>query len=183
MRIFKNKKASLELSIRTIVIVVLAMTLLGLGLGFIRGMFASITETTFTVQEQIKQQILEDLRTGDKKLSFPTSEVKIGKKASTILAIGIKNTGENTKYHFISLTDISSGNPITSNSPVTDVGTFIWDIGAQPLEVNEANVYPIKFTSESTSGTTIVKITIEQADTETGTKSVYATKSFFITVT
>ena len=41
-----NKKASLEMSIQAIVIVVLAMTLLGLGLGFIRGMFKNIGSTT-----------------------------------------------------------------------------------------------------------------------------------------
>ena len=36
-----NKRASLEMSIQAIVIVVLAMTLLGLGLGFIKGMFGN----------------------------------------------------------------------------------------------------------------------------------------------
>ena len=39
----RNKKGALELSINAIVIVILAMTLLGLGLGFVRGMFGKIT--------------------------------------------------------------------------------------------------------------------------------------------
>ena len=178
--LFKNKKSSLELSIRTIVVVVLAMTLLGLGLGFIRSMFENLGETTFSVQDQIKQQILEDLRTGDKKLSFPTSEIKIGKQDSKILAVGIKNTGESTKDFFLSL-DVISGEgasgPVTDN--VDGLGTFIWDKEAQPLDVNEANVYPIKFTSVSTTGTTIIRVTIT-TDSVTGTT--YATKSFFITI-
>lgn len=179
MRIFKNKRSSLELSIRTIVVVVLAMTLLGLGLGFIRGIIGNITETTFSVQEQIKQQILEDLRTGDKKLSFPTSEVKIGKKESTILAVGIKNTEENPQDYYILLNDVTNGVTIVSGTLINNVGTFTWDGGAQPLEVNEANVYPIKFTSESTTGTTIIKVTVSR---NLGGTDVYATKSFFITI-
>ena len=65
-----NKKASLEMSIQAIVIVVLAMTLLGLGLGFIRGMFKNIGSTTEDVTEQVRQRILDDLITGDKKISF-----------------------------------------------------------------------------------------------------------------
>ncbi|MBS3127550.1 hypothetical protein J4410_00200 [Candidatus Woesearchaeota archaeon] len=39
---FWHKKAALELSINAIVIIVLAMTLLGLGLGFIRNQFSEI---------------------------------------------------------------------------------------------------------------------------------------------
>ena len=66
------KKGSLNLSIEAIVIVVIAFVVLGLGLGFVRGQFKSITETTTSIQDQIRQQITEDLRTGDKKLSFST---------------------------------------------------------------------------------------------------------------
>jgi len=179
--LFKNKKSSLELSIRTIVIVVLAMTLLGLGLGFIRSMFENLGETAFSVQDQIKQQILEDLRTGDKKLSFPTNEIKIGKQASKILAVGIKNTGEISDDFYIWLYIVSGGgteDQVSSTILKPNLGTFVWDDGAQPLGVNEANVYPIKFTSDSTTGTTIIKVIIEDS-----LRNVYATKSFFITVT
>ncbi len=92
MRLIKSKRSSLSISINAIVIIVLAMTFLGLGLGFVRNMFSGITETTFTVQDQIKQQILDDLRTGDKKLSFPTNELQIVHGDAKVLAIGIKNT-------------------------------------------------------------------------------------------
>src|SRR3989338_4376039 len=86
-----NKRGSLEISIQAIIIMVLAMTLLGLGLGFIRGMFKNISSTTEDVTEQVREQILTDLRTGDKKISFPKTEVVIEKGQSTILNIGIRN--------------------------------------------------------------------------------------------
>ena len=66
-----NKRASLEISIQAIVIVVLAMTILGLGLGFVRGLFKNISSTTEDVTEQVRQKILDDLITGDKKFHFP----------------------------------------------------------------------------------------------------------------
>src|SRR3989344_3535177 len=86
-----NKKASLEISIQAIVIVVLAMTLLGLGLGFIKGMFKNITSTTEDVSEQVRQRVLDDLVQGDKKISFPKTEVLVERGGSTVLTVGIRN--------------------------------------------------------------------------------------------
>ena len=88
---FRNKRASLEISIQAIVIVILAMTLLGLGLGFIRGMFGDITKTTSTVSEQIRQQITNDLITNDKKISFPKTQIIMDKGGSDVLTVGIRN--------------------------------------------------------------------------------------------
>src|SRR3989338_3384495 len=87
----RNRKASLEMSIKTIVVVILAMTLLGLGLGFIRGMFKDISGVTTDVTEQIRQQILDDLITNDKKISFPKTQIVMDKGGSEVLAVGIRN--------------------------------------------------------------------------------------------
>lgn len=173
MRIHKSRKASLEMSISTIVIVVLAMTLMGLGLVFIRSMFTNITDTAGTVQDQIKQQILEDLRTGDKKISFPTSEVTIGKKQSNVLAVGIKNV-LNTAGDFTIEIEDESG--VLSSGVLGNKGTFIWDTTPQNLDVNDANVYPIKFTSDIQTGTSIIKIVVSEGGNP------YASKTFFLTV-
>ena len=66
-----KKKGSLSLSINAIIVIVIAFVFLGLGLSFIRGQIGGADDTATMVQEQIKQSITEDLRTGDKKLSFP----------------------------------------------------------------------------------------------------------------
>ncbi|MBL7054694.1 hypothetical protein ISS05_02965 [Candidatus Woesearchaeota archaeon] len=186
MRVFKNKKSSLELSINTIVIVVLAMTLLGLGLGFVRNMFEGVSDTTGTVQEQIKQQILDDLRRGDKKLSFPTNEITIEKGGSKVLAVGIKNTGSGELKFKLELWDSAL---VLPTGGIFTGGAFIWDDGVQTLAVNEANVYPIKLTAgtgTAATGTThIVKIkAIIASGSSVGTGGdEYSSKSFFVTVT
>ncbi len=115
MKFFRNKKAAMELSINAIVIVVLAFTLLGLGLVFIRGQFKSLGGTTDTINEQIKQQVLDDLRTGNKKLSFPTNELTVAAGDSTDFAIGVKNTDSGLLSFKVALSPVSSD--VSSNAP------------------------------------------------------------------
>ncbi len=169
-----SKKASLNLSIEAIVIVVIAFVVLGLGLGFVRGQFKSMTETTSSVQEQIKQQIMDDLRTGDKKLSFPASEVTIGKKESSVLAIGIKNVNQGTLKYKVSV-EFKGGDTVFGD----DIGeNFLYPTEVESLEPTEARVIPIRVTTETKAGTGQFKITITDDDAQ----KPYDSKTFFITV-
>ncbi len=114
-----NKKASLEISIQAIVIVVLAMTLLGLGLGFIRGMFKNIASTTEDVTEQVRQRILDDLITGDKKVSFPKTDITMDKGGSQVLTVGVRNKKDNSLHYKMRFAPISGadGAPFSIDNP------------------------------------------------------------------
>ena len=170
-----SKKADLNMSIQAIVIIVLAMTLLGLGIGFIRNQFASLTETTGAVQEQIKQQILDDLRTGDKKLSFPASEIQISRGKSTVIALGVKNTGVSQLVFGIDIActaeEAGKAVPTTFYNKATDAFT---------LPAADAQVYPIRVTAPSTDiGNYLCSVKV----IDSATTGIYAQKDFFITVT
>lgn len=187
-----GKRGSLELSINAIVIIVLAFILLGLGLGFIRSQFKGIKETTGQVQEQVRQQILEDLRTGDKKLSFPSERVLVDKGGVKDLAIGIKNVlpSGNLNFYIDIYTaqlkgfgtqettkcskkvevpeDIGSNENIVLESgsgecPITDIDYFLQN-GPFTLGAAEAEVYAISLTAGKSQGTYLVKIDIYQAE-------------------
>jgi hypothetical protein len=111
-----NKKGALELSVNAIVIVVIAMTLLGLGLGFIRGMFTrigGITEATF---EKISEQLSTDLATSEAPLLFSKTRLTIERGGSSLEGIGIRNDGDSTVNYGIR------------------VGTFNCPVGAQVEE-------------------------------------------------
>lgn len=114
-----NKRASLEISIQAIVIVVLAMTLLGFGLGFIKSIFGGITKTGETLTEQIKTQIQEDLRTGEKKISFPKTEIKLDKGESEVIGIGIYNKKDSLLHYKMRFTPVSGpdGAPFSIDNP------------------------------------------------------------------
>lgn len=168
-----NKKASLEISIQAIVIVVLAMTILGLGLGFVKGMFKNISGIQETVSDQVKDQILEDLRSGDKRISFPTSEVKIGKSDSAILGVGISNRGDQTLKYKIQMDSQTSG------------GSAAWFQYSQTdstLEPSQNEVKTIRLSIPSTgvnSGSYL--FTVKILDVQ-NSNNVFAQKDFFVVV-
>lgn len=180
-----HKKAALELSINAIVIVILAMTLLGLGLGFVRNMFRDIGDTTTQVQDQMKEQILDDLRRGDKKLSFPSQRLTIEGGDEEIVAIGVKNTEASTLNFKIELSEIEGDNV---TQVISDPGlatnskdySYFWDSNEQILSPGDANVYGITLKASSgASGTKLFKILIN--NTETGSE--FSSKTFFVKFT
>lgn len=185
IEIFSNeKKASLEISIQAIVIVVLAMTLLGLGLGFIKGMFKNITGTTEDVSEQIKEQVLTDLRTGDKKISFPKTEITLEKGGTTVLTVGIKNKGNdplNYRIEFSELVD-QDGEPFEADS---------WFQFGQPIDgftlpTAESHIRSIKINMPKSvpSGSYALTFDVVNVDEQRGTPDyIYDQKDFFIVVT
>ena len=89
-----NKKAALELSITAIVVLIIAITMLGLGIGFIKKQFGAGTELVGKELSNIKEQLKEQVRTGGDLLIFPPpEEVSIGKPVNTF--IGVRNTAAN----------------------------------------------------------------------------------------
>ena len=89
-----NKKAALELSITAIVVLIIAITVLGLGIGFIKKQFGAGTKLVEKELSNIKEQLKEQVRTGGELLVFSVPEqVSIGKPESVI--IGVRNTAAN----------------------------------------------------------------------------------------
>jgi hypothetical protein len=172
-----SKKASLNLSIQMIVIIVIAFVVLGLGLGFVRGQFKSITETSSSVQEQIRQQILEDLRTGNKKLSFPATTLAIEKGDSQDIAIGVKNVKNSGDLNFEIIMNTLEKQG-ASGEDVSEQVEYFFLSGPFNLEVTEAEAYNIKILATGDKGTYLVGLKI--IDVDTG--DIYREKSFFVNV-
>ncbi len=93
--IFKhNKKAALELSITAIVVLIIAITVLGLGIGFIKKQFGAGTELVGKELSNIKEQLKEQVRTGGELLVFPApDQVSVGKPENVF--VGVRNTAAN----------------------------------------------------------------------------------------
>lgn len=87
----QNKRASLELSISAIVIVILAMTLLGLGIAFIKNIFSQTNELSESAFGKVSDQIQKDLLDSDEKLIFSQSKLSVEKGSSQLLGWGIRN--------------------------------------------------------------------------------------------
>ncbi|MFA5173662.1 MAG: hypothetical protein WC438_00610 [Candidatus Pacearchaeota archaeon] len=90
----QTKKAAMELSIGTIVILVLAMTMLVLGIILIRSIFASGTNAISAIDSGVKSEIQKTFSTeGAKIVVYPTSrqvDIKKGAQAEGF-AFSVKN--------------------------------------------------------------------------------------------
>ncbi|MBW3012000.1 hypothetical protein KY311_02360, partial [Candidatus Woesearchaeota archaeon] len=56
------KKASLSLSINAIVVLILAITMLGLGLAFMRGTFGKVTEQFGEISGEVQKDMIDRLK-------------------------------------------------------------------------------------------------------------------------
>lgn len=133
------KKGSLSLSMNAIVIVVLAFSMLGLGLFLTRSLFGDIQNTTASVNEQIRQQILDDLRTGNKPLSFPQNRINVGFGQTEIIAFGVKNTGSIGANYCVKFEALSKDG--LTDPSLLDIN-FYYDEDAQTLGPQETVVVP-----------------------------------------
>lgn len=89
-----NNKGAIELSIGTIVIIVLAMSMLILGLVLIRGIFQGSTDNVSELNDKVKEEIRklfqEEAQKTTLRLTEETAKVKQGSEFG--FAFGIKNT-------------------------------------------------------------------------------------------
>ena len=123
---FKNKKGSMEMSINSIVILVMAMALLGLGLTFIRGMMGGATSK---LGGSIEAADLSEPPTSEKPITMDRS-VKIKSGSNVKLKIGYYNTGNQKVTGAVptvkSCTDLAAGDlTITALSQDVNPGSAV----------------------------------------------------------
>ena len=85
-----QKKGAIELSMTTIIVVVIGVTLLILGLVFVRGIFSKLGGLTEKEFEIAEQQLNERMSGADRMGVYPDI-VEIAPGESTSVAVGIKN--------------------------------------------------------------------------------------------
>jgi len=86
-----QKRGSLNLSINAIVVLILAITMLGLGLAFMRNIFGGATEEFQQTTGEIEKQMIEQMKDTNQEISLsrPKIDIKIGGKQQ--IFIGLKN--------------------------------------------------------------------------------------------
>ncbi|MBI2148050.1 hypothetical protein HYU23_00060 [Candidatus Woesearchaeota archaeon] len=91
----QSKKGAIELSITTIIVVVIGVTLLIFGLVFVRGVFEKVTTLTEDAFRAAEKEVQQRMGASDKiYVSGVNFEVESGK--STVFTVGVQNFGEET---------------------------------------------------------------------------------------
>lgn len=91
-----NKKGALELSVGTIVIIVIAMAMLILGLVFVRTIFSGATDSVDVINDNVRAEIDKLFSDNDKKVvvNLPDGQVDIKKGNSFGIVFAVRNTAE-----------------------------------------------------------------------------------------
>src|SRR3989338_249996 len=101
-----SKKGSLEISIQAIVIVVLAMTLLGLGLTFVKKMFGNVDVISTGTFEKIQEQLQRDLVNSNEKLVFSQTKIAMERGSEKLFGWGVKNVGSSSLDYWAKFTAV-----------------------------------------------------------------------------
>jgi hypothetical protein len=130
----KMKKGDLSLSINAIVILILAITMLGLGLAFMRNIFGGATTELTKVSGTVEKQLIEQMKAGTKALDISRPKVELKKGETDQVALGIRNDADN-----VSIFNISSVTASEISSTPGAAGTVCGSTGysgTPPVIVN-----------------------------------------------
>ena len=90
-----TKKASLDLSINAVVVLILAIALLGVGLFFINSIFGGLIEDVTKIKTKLSTEELDQLRNSKEKIAFLDTRI-IMSQTKDSLAFSVHNN-ENTE--------------------------------------------------------------------------------------
>ena len=88
-----DKKGAIELSMTTIIVIVIGITILSLGLVWIRSVFADVTELSSGAFDQGETQIAEIFGGTDQAVALSPAETKMGQGDTTTATLAINNLG------------------------------------------------------------------------------------------
>ena len=95
------KKGSLQLSINAIVVLILAITMLGLGLAFMRSTFGGVTAQFGEVSAEVQKDMLDRLQQSPENLVLNRYEIEVRQGESKEVYLAIRNDLGNTETFLI----------------------------------------------------------------------------------
>jgi len=168
-----NKKGGLQISINAIVILILAITVLGIGLGFINGMFSQTIGQLGEVSKSIEDDMIDRIRESDDRLALRENDIEIKKSSEKKIYFGVRNEEEDeTSFDIEFLCDSA----MDEDTNLDDI-TFNVFKETKMLERDEIMVLPavIKISPNAVATTYMCSVLIDEGE--------YASKTFYITVT
>jgi len=173
----KNKKGGLQISINAIVILILAITVLGIGLGFIRGMFGKTIGQLTDVSDDIKNDMIDRIRNSDERLALREENIEMKKSDEKTIYFGIRNE-EDSATDFLITFECTEMMDDSGDGTASDVYFNVFD-KTKLLKRDEIMVLPAIVVVKPTAVATTY-----MCDAIIGPiNDPYASKTFYVTVT
>jgi hypothetical protein len=169
-----NRKGSLSLSINAIVVLILAITMLGLGLAFINGMFGGTTNKLKGMMGNLDQGVKDSLMSSVDRITLSSTSIEVtkGKKETLYFAVRndleagtkkgtftLKNTAANPVVNYIFCDKAVDNNavPATGEINTIDFSTYA------SIDVNpgESKVLPLEIKPKSSAVSTVYGCHVE----------------------
>jgi len=187
---FFSRKASLELSISAIVIVILAMTLLGLGLAFIKNVFSNTEELSASTFERVSDQLQKNLADSDEKLIFSQYKISIEGGSSSLLGWGIRNDKGSKMNYWAEFTAIKCPSACPSKEELNSQWlTFKYNPGGNDLSLlydapaNDLSIKRVDLSAPRAAAPGLYLIGLSVYEEKGLEDEKYASTEIFVTVT
>jgi hypothetical protein len=136
-----HKRADLSLSINAIVVLILAITMLGLGLAFLRGTFKKTEEQFSEVAGTVKEQVIEEIKSRAEKLYIrgePELEVRRGETKEVFYGVMNVLDTEETFNIYTTCTESVSG------IPQDDIQVELTTLPSRRISANDIAILPLR---------------------------------------
>ena len=138
------KKGSLSLSINAIVVLILAVTMLGLGLLFMQNMMGGAMGQLGDVADTVRDQMIEQIRSSGERLSFSANDFFLDRSGSTEFYYGILNQEqEQETFHLYFGCDTMMGETNPDMAQINQFVSFDYFPMTTPLDRNAVDVQKV----------------------------------------
>ena len=183
-----SKKGAIELSIGTIVVIVLAMTMLILGIVLVRNIFTGATDNVIEINKGVEDEIKKLFSDEDERLavrlSDNTARMKLGERFGVAFGVNNVKTGETTVTTFNY--EVTIDDPrIRENCGVSEQEAQSWvefNTGTVSVRPGEVSAKSVIFDIPETAPLCLTRYKIivwEQGKTR---QDLYAETDFFIEI-
>lgn len=184
MRFRLKKRGSLSLSINAIVVLIMAITMLGIGLAFMRNSMGKTMKQFENVNEDIKSEMIKELQSSSSRLAFKGEDVKFKAGEKREMYFGLKNDGSASATYTIDIgctESMSQPEGIAegacsedSKGDCTKISASTFDeITVEPNKVVVGKIV-INIGATTNADTYSCKLSVNDGD--------YASKKFFLTI-
>jgi len=187
MRKITNRKGAIELSIGTIVVIVLAMSMLILGLVLVKNIFSGATDNVSELNDKVKDEIRSLFQDEDQRviirLTQDTAKIKQGTELG--VAFGIKNiksgTSDSSSFRYSVELDDDLVQKNCGVSPQVAQNWIRFGTGTMSISPGQIEFDRIVFEIPEDAPLCTTKYRIKIIDTENPT-STYANPGFIIRI-
>lgn len=185
-----NHKGDLNLSVSAVVILILAVTMLGLGLAFIKNIFGGAIEDLNTVRGNIRDNVIKDLRISNQRLGFNEEDIRVNRADKKDIYYGVKNELE-SPWEFgvgVECLQSSAATPIGLSCTESSCPAIQFEYFTQTPLIKDGEIGVMKVILSADPGADrstylcVVKVCEELDDDCLTNTDPYAQKNFFITV-